>query len=91
MIRKAPGPNSEYPELNLSMAVNGTDTQIDAQVGQKEASRTRCQRSLVVTFTIDVFPNGTLAGGNATKGIDVCLCRIYWHSRSICDQYIVSD
>lgn len=29
--------NSEYPELNLSMAVNGTDTQIDTQVGQKLA------------------------------------------------------
>lgn len=50
---KSTGSNSEYPELNLSMAVNGTDTQIDTQVGQKLAEL--CQRSLVVTLRLMYF------------------------------------
>lgn len=68
---KSTGSNSEYPELNLSMAVNGTDTQIDTQVGQKLAELVSEKSG--GNITIDVFPNDTLAGGNATKGIEyVC-------------------
>ena len=63
--------NSEYPKLNLSMAVNGTDTQIDTQVAQ-HLSELVSERS-GGNIVIDVFPNDTLAGGNATKGIEyVC-------------------
>ncbi|MGN1009091.1 MAG: DctP family TRAP transporter solute-binding subunit [Butyricicoccus sp.] len=63
--------DSIYPKLNLSMAVNGTDTQIDTKVGQY-LSELVAERS-DGCITIDVFPNDTLAGGNATKGIEyVC-------------------
>lgn len=44
-----------YPKLNLSFAVNGTDTQIDTQVGQYLATLVS-QRS-GGNITIDVFPN----------------------------------
>lgn len=63
--------DSIYPKLNLSMAVNGTDTQIDTKVAQYLADLVS-ERSDSRIF-IDVFPNDTLAGGNATKGIEyVC-------------------
>ncbi len=63
--------DSIYPKLNLSMAVNGTDTQIDTKVGQYLADLVY-ERSDGRIY-IDVFPNDTLAGGNATKGIEyVC-------------------
>ncbi len=61
----------EYPRLNLAMAVNGTDTQIDTKVGQylAELVLERSGGSIV----IDVFPNDTLAGANATNSIEyVC-------------------
>ena len=62
----------EYPKLNLAMAVNGTDTQIDTKVGQYLAELV-LERS-GGNIVIDVFPNDTLAGGNATKGIEyVCV------------------
>lgn len=53
---------------DLSMAVNGTDTQIDALVANHFAELVdeRSGGSIVV----NVFPNDTLAGGNATKGIE---------------------
>lgn len=61
----------QYPKLNLSLAVNGTDTQIDTKVGQYLAELV--QEKSDGNITIDVFPNDTLAGGNATKGIEyVC-------------------
>ena len=67
----ADGDTAEYPKLNLSFAVNGTDNQIDTLVGQY-FSQLVSERS-GGNVTIDVFPNDTLAGGNATKGIEyVC-------------------
>ena len=58
----------EYEPVNLAMAVNGTDNQIDSQVANyfAELVMERSGGSVVV----DVFPNDTLAGGNATKGIE---------------------
>ena len=65
------GQGSEYPQLNLSMAVNGTETQIDTQVAFYLADLV-AERS-GGNIAIEVFPNDTLAGGNATKGIEyVC-------------------
>jgi tripartite ATP-independent transporter DctP family solute receptor len=60
--------NSEYQSVNLAMAVNGTDTQIDSLVANHfaELVMERSGGAIVV----DVFPNDTLAGGNATKGIE---------------------
>lgn len=58
----------EYRKVNLSMAVNGTDTQIDSLVANYFSGLVaeRSQGNVV----IDVFPNDTLAGGNSTKGIE---------------------
>lgn len=56
-----------YQKINLSMAVNGTDTQIDSLVAHfAELVAERSDGSI----TIDVFPNDTLAGGNSTKGVE---------------------
>lgn len=58
-----------YQEIELVMAVNGTDIQIDTKVAKKfselvsEASGGK--------VTVAVFPNDQLAGGNATKGIEM--------------------
>lgn len=65
----APDPHSgSYSKVNLSMAVNGTDTQIDTLVANRFADlvKERSGGSIV----IDVFPNDTLAGGNSTKGVE---------------------
>lgn len=60
--------SSTYHKVNLSMAVNGTDTQIDSLVANYFAELVH-ERS-EGNITIDVFPNDTLAGGNSTKGIE---------------------
>lgn len=59
---------NQYQSINLSMAVNGTDTQIDTLVANHFAEMVmdRSGGSIV----IDVFPNDTLAGGNSTKGVE---------------------
>lgn len=60
--------DGEYSKINLSMAVNGTDTQIDSLVARHfaELVAERSDGNIV----IDVFPNDTLAGGNSTKGVE---------------------
>ena len=60
--------NDEYQKINLSMAVNGTDTQIDSLVAHHFADLV-AERS-GGNIVIDVFANDTLAGGNSTKGIE---------------------
>ena len=60
--------DGEYQKINLSMAVNGTDTQIDSLVAHYFADLV-AERS-DGNIVIDVFPNDTLAGGNSTKGIE---------------------
>lgn len=62
------GLDSSYQEVNLSMAVNGTDTQIDSLVANYFAQLV-AERS-GGNIVIDVFPNDTLAGGNSTKGVE---------------------
>lgn len=57
-----------YQKVNLSMAVNGTDTQIDSLVANHFAELVM-ERS-GGNVVIDVFPNDTLAGGNSTKGVE---------------------
>lgn len=59
----------EYQKIELVMAVNGTDIQIDSRVARKfshlvaDASGGR--------VTVAVYPNDQLAGGNATKGVEM--------------------
>ncbi len=60
--------NGEYQSVNLAMAVNGTDTQIDSLVANYFADLVMERSGGAVV--VDVFPNDTLAGGNATKGIE---------------------
>ncbi|MBQ2705977.1 MAG: DctP family TRAP transporter solute-binding subunit [Agathobacter sp.] len=61
--------NSEYQKVELVMAVNGTDIQIDARVADKFAELVAEESGGNVT--ISVFPNDQLASGNATKGIEM--------------------
>ena len=58
-----------YDSITLTMAVNGTDTQIDTKVANyfKELVEAETDGSI----TIEVYPNDQLAGGNATKGIEM--------------------
>lgn len=55
------GEGGDYQKVNLSMAVNGTDTQIDSLVANYFA-RLVAERS-GGNVVIDVFPNDTLTGG----------------------------
>ncbi|OUQ59560.1 TRAP transporter substrate-binding protein DctP [Tyzzerella sp. An114] len=61
--------NSEYQKIELIMAVNGTDIQIDTLVGEKFAELV--SEASGGNVEIVVFPNDQLAGGNATKGIEM--------------------
>ena len=61
--------SSEYRSIKLVMSVNGTDTQIDTRVARRFAQLVE-ERS-GGSVTVDVFPNDQLAGGNATKGIEM--------------------
>lgn len=60
--------DGEYQSVNLAMAVNGTDTQIDSLVANYFADLVMERSGGAIV--VDVFPNDTLAGGNATKGIE---------------------
>ena len=61
--------DSAYQKIDLVMAVNGTDTQIDSRVARYFADLVE-ERS-GGNVTVDVFPNDQLAGGNATMGIEM--------------------
>ncbi|MDO4261167.1 MAG: DctP family TRAP transporter solute-binding subunit [Eubacteriales bacterium] len=60
---------SAYQEIELVMAVNGTDIQIDTQVAEKFAELVA--EASGGSVTISVYPNDQLAGGNASKGIEM--------------------
>lgn len=61
--------SGDYQNIKLVMAVNGTDTQIDSRVARYFAELVE-ERS-GGSVTVDIFPNDQLAGGNATKGIEM--------------------
>ncbi|MGF7003967.1 tripartite ATP-independent transporter DctP family solute receptor [Lachnospiraceae bacterium PF1-21] len=61
--------NGEYQKIELVMAVNGTDIQIDSLVANKFAQLVEEESGGSVTVV--VYPNDQLAGGNATKGIEM--------------------
>ena len=64
----AASPGGTYHKVNLSMAVNGTATQIDSLVANHFAELVSERSEGAVT--IDVFPNDTLASRNSTKGVE---------------------
>lgn len=59
----------DYQTIELVMAVNGTDTQIDTRVANYFAQLV--EEGSGGNVTVAVFPNDQLAGGNATKGIEM--------------------
>lgn len=61
--------DGEYQKVELVMAVNGTDIQIDARVADKFAELV--EEASGGNVTISVFPNDQLASGNATKGVEM--------------------
>lgn len=63
------GTDDTYQEIELVMAVNGTDIQIDTKVAKKFAELVAEESGGRVT--VAVFPNDQLAGGNSTKGIEM--------------------
>ena len=68
-VAGAPTASADYDKINLTMTVNGTDTQIDTKVGQKFAELV--EEATDGAVLIDVFPNDQLAGGNAAKGMEM--------------------
>ena len=60
---------TEYEKLDLAMAVNGTDIATDTKVANKLAELVKEESG--GNIMISVFPNDQLAGGNATKGIEM--------------------
>ena len=63
------GGDGTYQKIELTMAVNGTDNQIDARVGDYFAQLVS-ERS-GGNVTVAVFPNDQLANGNASRGIEM--------------------
>ena len=63
------GSEDGYQVIELTMAVNGTDNQIDARVGDYFAQLVE-ERS-GGNVTVAVFPNDQLANGNASRGIEM--------------------
>ena len=59
----------KYEKLTLTMAVNGTDTQVDSRVANhfKELVEAETEGAI----TIEVFPNDQLAGGSSSKGVEM--------------------
>ncbi|MCC8109535.1 MAG: DctP family TRAP transporter solute-binding subunit [Planctomycetes bacterium] len=59
----------QYEKLDLAMSVNGTDIATDTKVANRFARTVEDQSG--GRIKISVFPNDQLAGGNATKGIEM--------------------
>ena len=65
----AEGGDGTYQTIELTMAVNGTDNQIDARVGDYFAELVS-ERS-GGNITVVVVPNDQIANGNASQGIEM--------------------
>ena len=61
--------DDSYQKIELVMAVNGTDIQIDARVADKFAELD--EEETDGNVTIAVYPNDHFCGGNSTKGIEM--------------------
>lgn len=61
--------SGDYQKIELIMAVNGTDLQIDARVADHFAELV--SKGSGGNVTVSVFPNDQLAGGNASRGIEM--------------------
>ena len=59
----------DYQQIKLVMSVNGTNIATDTKVAMKFAELVNEESG--GNITVDVFPNDQLAGGNASKGIEM--------------------
>ena len=59
----------DYQKIKLVMSVNGTNIATDTKVAMKFAELVAQESG--GNITVDVFPNDQLAGGNASKGIEM--------------------
>lgn len=59
----------KYEKMTLTMAVNGTDTQVDSRVANHFKELVEAETDGAIT--IEVYPNDQLAGGNASKGVEM--------------------
>ena len=59
----------KYEKLTLTMAVNGTDTQVDSRVANHFNELVEAETDGAIT--IEVFPNDQLAGGSSSKGVEM--------------------
>ena len=59
----------KYEKLTLTMAVNGTDTQVDSRVTNHFKELVEAETDGAIT--IEVFPNDQLAGGSSSKGVEM--------------------
>ena len=59
----------KYEKLTLTMAVNGTDTQVDSRVANHFKELVEAETNGAIT--IEVFPNDQLAGGSSSKGVEM--------------------
>ena len=59
----------KYEKLTLTMAVNGTDTQVDSRVANHFKELVEAETDGAIT--IEVFPNDQLAGGSSGKGVEM--------------------
>ena len=60
---------SDYQKVKLVMSVNGTNIATDTKVALKFAQLVKEESG--GNITVEVFPNDQLAGGNASKGIEM--------------------
>ena len=59
----------KYEKLTLTMAVNGTDTQVDSRVANHFKELVEAETDGAIT--IEDFPNDQLAGGSSSKGVEM--------------------
>ena len=59
----------KYDKLTLTMAVNGTDTQVDSRVANHFKELVEAETDGAIT--IEDFPNDQLAGGSSSKGVEM--------------------
>ena len=67
--RSASSDAPKYEKLTLTMAVNGTDTQVDSRVANHFKELVEAETDGAIT--IEVFPNDQLAGGSSSKGVEM--------------------
>ena len=60
---------SKYDKIKLTMAVNGTDTQVDSRVANHFKELVEAETDGAIT--IEVYPNDQLAGGSSSKGVEM--------------------